>query len=128
MTIDELFNAAGSVFWVNEESMLDTLTAPIGCAPAYVFLFMEALQKAAESRGIPEDLAAKIALQSVLGAAELATHSGRSFASLRAGVTTPNGVTEHSLQKLSTDDFFATFKDVFAAAEERIAEIMNSSK
>ncbi len=124
--VETLFNEVGYTFWVEQESMLDTLTAPIGCAPAYVFLFLEALQKAAMSRGIPEDLSEKIALESVFGAAELAKKSGRSFAQLRAGVSTPHGVTAHSLEKLSFTDFFDLFKQIYADAEERIEQITQS--
>lgn len=121
--IQELFNEVGYTFWVDQESMLDTLTAPIGCAPAYVFLFLEALQKAAISTGIPEQLSGQIALEAVIGAAELAKKSGHSFAKLREGVTTPHGVTEHSLQKISSEDFFDLFKQVYAAAAERIIHL-----
>lgn len=124
--VETLFNEVGYTFWVNQESLIDSLTAPVGCAPAYVFLFLEALQEAAISRGIPEELSEKIALESVLGAAELAKKSGRSFAQLRAGVTTPHGVTAHSLEKLSFTDFFDLFKQIFAAAEERIEQITQS--
>lgn len=125
---ENLFNKVGYTFWAKQEALLDTLTAPIGCAPAYVFLFLEALQQAAISRGIPSEQATTIALESVLGAAELAKNSGLSFSQLRAGVTTPQGVTEHSLQKISFDDFFVTFKTLFAAVEERIEAIQHSFK
>ncbi|QMT59652.1 pyrroline-5-carboxylate reductase [Legionella sp. PC997] len=124
--IEALFNEVGYSFWVEQESLLDTLTAPIGCAPAYVFLFLEALQKAAISRGIPEEISEKIALESVVGAAELAKKSGRSFSQLRAGVSTPQGVTAHSLEKLSFADFFDLFKQIYEAAEERIEQITQS--
>lgn len=125
-SIESLFNKVGYTFWVDQESMLDTLTAPIGCAPAYVFLFLEALQKAAMSRGISEPSAQKIALESVLGAAELARKSGRTFDQLRKSVTTPQGITAHSLQQLSFSDFFDTFKQIYSDAEERITEITTS--
>lgn len=123
---EQIFNAVGSSFWVDEELLLDPLTAAIGCAPAYVLLFMEALQKAAMSQNIPEKLAEKIAFEVVAGTVVLAEQSGRSFSDLRAGVTTSKGVTEYSLQQLSTDDFFATFKKVYQAAHERIEEIKST--
>ncbi len=119
----QLFNAVGSSFWVDKELLLDPLTAAIGCAPAYVLLFMEALQKAAISQDIPEKLAKKIAFEVVAGTAALAEQSGLSFSDLRAGVTTSKGVTEHSLTQLSIDDFFAAFEKVYQAANERIEEI-----
>jgi pyrroline-5-carboxylate reductase len=121
--VETLFNEVGYTFWVDQESLIDTLTAPVGCAPAYVFLFLEALQKAAVSRGIPEELAEKIVLESVFGAAELAKKSGRSFSQLRAGVTTPQGITDYSLQKISITEFFDCFKQIFAGGEERIEQI-----
>lgn len=120
---ETLFNQVGYTFWVDQEAMIDTLTAPIGCAPAYIFLFLEALQNAAMSRGISAELAERIALESIMGAAELAKKSGRPFAELRADVTTPHGVTAYSLEKLSFTEFFDVFKKIYAAAEERIEQI-----
>ncbi|ARB91923.1 pyrroline-5-carboxylate reductase [Legionella longbeachae] len=123
LMIEALFNNVGYTFWVDQESMIDTLTAPIGCAPAYIFLFLEALQNAAISRGISAELAEKISLESIFGAAELAKKSGRSFAQLRESVTTPQGVTAYSLEKLSMDNFFDIFKKIYTDAEERIEQI-----
>ncbi len=123
LLIENIFNAVGSLFWLDEEQLLEPLTAAIGSAPAYVLLFMEALQKAAMSQHIPEKLAKKIAFDVVAGTAVLAEQSGRSFADLRAGVTTPNGITEHSLKELVIDDFFDDFKKVYQAASERIKKI-----
>ncbi|WP_115710214.1 pyrroline-5-carboxylate reductase [Legionella sainthelensi] len=123
LLIEALFNNVGYTFWVDQESMIDTLTAPIGCAPAYIFLFLEALQNAAISRGISAELAEKISLESIFGAAELAKKSGRSFAHLRESVTTPQGVTAYSLEKLSMDNFFDIFKKIYTDAEERIEQI-----
>ncbi|KTD54151.1 pyrroline-5-carboxylate reductase [Legionella sainthelensi] len=123
LLIEALFNNVGYAFWVDQESMIDTLTAPIGCAPAYIFLFLEALQNAAISRGISAELAEKISLESIFGAAELAKKSGRSFAHLRESVTTPQGVTAYSLEKLSMDNFFDIFKKIYTDAEERIEQI-----
>ncbi|MDR3503339.1 MAG: pyrroline-5-carboxylate reductase [Legionella sp.] len=120
---ETLFNTVGSAFWVDKEQLLDPLTAAIGSAPAYVFLFMEALQKAAASQNIPEALAEKIAIDVVSGAAVLAKQSNYSFAELRAGVTTPHGITEHSLKALDTENFFTSFKKIYQAANERIEQI-----
>lgn len=120
---EALFHAVGSQFWVDKEQLLDPLTAAIGSAPAYVLLFMEAIQKAAMSQNIPEKLAEKIAFDVVTGTAVLAEQSGRSFADLRAGVTTPHGITEYSLKQLSIDEFFDNFKKVYQAASERIEQI-----
>ena len=122
-TSETIFNKVGITFWTQDQKMLNTLTAPIGSAPAYVFLFMEALQEAAINRGIPKEFATKIALEAVVGAATLASQSMSTFAELRAGVATAKGVTEHSMNKISIPEFFDTFKVLFSAVEERIGEI-----
>ncbi len=86
---ESIFNVVGSAFWVDNEETLNTLTAPVGCAPAYVFLFLEALQKEAVMQGVPDALSAKFALTLVLGAIGLAKQSGDSFSKLREKATTP---------------------------------------
>ncbi|MFT4058336.1 MAG: pyrroline-5-carboxylate reductase [Legionella sp.] len=120
---ETLFNNVGSAFWLDKEQLLDPLTVAIGSAPAYVLLFMEAIQKAAISQGVPASVAKQIAFDVTAGTAMLAEHSQRSFTELRAGVTTPQGVTEHSLQQLSVEDFFASFQRVYQAGNERIGQI-----
>jgi pyrroline-5-carboxylate reductase len=118
-----LFNLIGKSIWVEKEGLLNTLTAPVGCAPAYVFLFLEALEEAAISVGISPDLAKDITLNAVIGAAELATQSGESFSSLREKVTTKGGITAASLEEISMPDFISKFKQVYKTAEKRIHEI-----
>jgi pyrroline-5-carboxylate reductase len=120
---EDLFNDVGYSFWIEQEQLLDPLTVAIGSAPAYVLLFMEAIQKAAMNQGIPAKLAEQIAFEVTAGTSILAEHSQRPLAELRAGVTTPHGVTEHSLKQLSIDDFFESFKRVYQAADERIGQI-----
>lgn len=122
-----LFNAVGSSLWVEEEETLDPLTAAIGCAPAYVLLFMEALQTAAMSQNIPEKTAEQIAIELMIGTVTMVEQSRRSFTELRAGVTTKNGVTEHSLKQFSTEEFFDQFKQIYQAAHERINQIKLTS-
>jgi pyrroline-5-carboxylate reductase len=122
-TCIQIFNQVGHAFWVNEEFMLDKLTASIGCSPAYVFLFMEALQKAAQSREIPEDLARMITIGIFSGSVELATYSDNSFHNLGKAVKTPNGITAHSLKTFPTNTFFESFEKIYAAAEARIEQM-----
>lgn len=122
---EKIFKSLGSLIWLDKEELLDPLTAAIGSAPAYVLLFMEALQKAAMSQKIPEHMAQQITVDVLAGTAELAKNSGRSFANLRAGVTTPNGITEYSLQKISIDAFLNNFQQIYQAAIERIEQIKN---
>jgi pyrroline-5-carboxylate reductase len=119
---EDLFKRLGSAHWV-DESLLAPLTTAIGCATAYSFLFMDAMQHAAMTQKIPEALAAQVALEVCAGAAALAKHSGHSFKTLGAGVATEGGVTEYSLRKLPRDAFFKSITAVYDAAQERIDEL-----
>lgn len=118
-----IFNATGSSFWVDKESDLNMLTPLIGCGPAYLFLLVEAMQKAAIARGIPESLAIKFALETVCGASELAKQSNISVEEMRRNVTTPNGATERSLEPIMRANYFKLFEQAFEQAEKRCNEI-----
>lgn len=120
---ETFFNAAGSSFWVKQESDLNVFSPLVGCAPAYLFLLIEAIQKAAVARGIPEELARKIALETICGAAALAKQSNTPVEELRRQVTTPKGITESSLKPLLAGDYFQLFEKAFEEAEKRCNEI-----
>ena len=89
--------AVGSVVWVADEARIDAVTALSGSGPAYVFLFIEALQQAAGELGIAPDEARRLSIDTVLGAARLAAQSTESAAILRERVTSKGGTTEAAL-------------------------------
>lgn len=122
---ETIFNAVGSAFWVDKEVDLNTFAPLIGCAPAYLFLLVEAMQKAATERGISEVLAEKVSLDVIYGAAELAKQqsSTSSVMELRSRVTTPGGITESALDPLLRGGYFGLFRQAFEAAERRCTEI-----
>jgi pyrroline-5-carboxylate reductase len=101
---DRLLGAVGEVAWVEEEALLDAVTAVSGSGPAYVFLLIECLAKAGIAAGLPEPLASRLALATVAGAGELARQSGESPARLRENVTSPGGTTRAALDVLMADD------------------------
>ncbi len=97
---DQLLRAVGSVEWVEDESLMDAVTAVSGSGPAYVFLLAESLAAAGEKVGLPRPLALQLARQTVTGSAELLHQSGLDPAELRANVTSPGGTTAAALSVL----------------------------
>lgn len=125
---ESIFNATGNSLWLATESDLNTYTALIGCSPAYLFILIEAMEKAAESRGIPKALATKIAIEAVYGASELAKSSTIPIRELRQKITTPNGVTEHSLKPIIAGNYFKLFEQAFEQAENRCHQIEEANR
>ncbi len=101
---ERLLAAVGEVGWVGQEQLIDAVTAVSGSGPAYVFLLIECLAKAAVAAGLPEDLAMRLARATVAGAGELARLSTESAAQLRENVTSPGGTTAAALEVLMAQD------------------------
>jgi pyrroline-5-carboxylate reductase len=121
---ETLMGAVGQVAWVEDESMMDAVTAVSGGGPAYVFLLIETLAKAGVAAGLPEDLAMKIARATVAGSGELAARSIEPAASLRKNVTSPNGTTQAALEVLMAEDGIQPLVDrAIAAATARSREL-----
>jgi pyrroline-5-carboxylate reductase len=101
---DRLLAAVGEVAWVEDEALLDAVTAVSGSGPAYVFLLIECLAKAGIAAGLPEPLALQLARATVAGSGELARRSSESAAALREAVTSPGGTTRAALDVLMGQD------------------------
>src|SRR5271169_165982 len=99
-TADALLRAIGSVEWVEDEALMDAVTAVSGSGPAYVFLLAEELARAGVAAGLPAELAAKLARETVAGSGELLHRSDLSSATLRQNVTSPGGTTAAALEVL----------------------------
>jgi pyrroline-5-carboxylate reductase len=110
---DALLKAAGDVAWVDDEALLDPVTAISGGGPAYVFLLTELMEQAAIAQGIPHDLARAMARKTVIGAGALLAASEEDAANLRIAVTSPKGTTEQALAVLRAD---GAWPDIFANA------------
>jgi len=100
----DLLAASGEVATITDESLMDAVTAVSGSGPAYIFHFIECLTAAAEQAGLPPQIARLSAMQTVYGAASLASESREDPAELRQQVTSPNGTTYAALQVLMGDD------------------------
>ena len=101
---ERLLATVGEVAWVEDEALIDAVTAVSGSGPAYVFLLIECLAKAGVAAGLPEALAVRLARATVAGAGELARRSGEAAAILRQNVTSPGGTTQAALEVLMAPD------------------------
>ena len=99
----ELMAAVGEVAWLDDERHMDAVTAVSGSGPAYVFLLIECLERAALDVGLPDSLARQLALATVSGAGAYAAAAGTAPAELRRQVTSPNGTTQAALEVLMGD-------------------------
>lgn len=99
-----LLEAVGEVAWVDEEGLLDAVTAVSGSGPAYVFLLIECMAQAGVAAGLGSELAERLARATVIGSGELARQSAESAAALRENVTSPGGTTAAALEVLMADD------------------------
>jgi pyrroline-5-carboxylate reductase len=97
---DALLAAVGEVAWVDDEALIDPVTAVSGSGPAYVFLLAELLEQAGIAEGLPPDLARLLARKTISGAGGLMDASPEDAAALRRAVTSPRGTTEAALAVL----------------------------
>jgi len=119
-----LLRATGSVEWVEDEALMDAVTAVSGSGPAYVFLLAEELARAGVAAGLPEALATKLARETVSGSGELLHRSDLDSATLRKNVTSPGGTTAAALDVLMGDGGFQPLLErAVAAATKRSKEL-----
>jgi pyrroline-5-carboxylate reductase len=120
---EAIMAAVSATVWVEHESQMDTVTALSGSGPAYFFLFMEALEAAAHARGLPNDIAHKLTLETAFGASQMARLSSDSLAVLREQVTSKGGTTAAALDVLDAAGLRAIVAHAVAAADRRSAEL-----
>jgi pyrroline-5-carboxylate reductase len=121
---DRLLQAIGTVAWVEDEALLDPVTAVSGSGPAYVFLLAELLEGAAREQGIPAELARRLARETVAGSGALLAASAEDAAALRRAVTSPGGTTERALAVLMASEAWPDLLSrAVAAAAARSREL-----
>lgn len=111
-----LLEAVGEVVWVDDEALMDAVTAVSGSGPAYLFAFCEGLAAAGVRQGLAPELAARLARQTVVGAAALLARRREGPAALRAEVTSPGGTTEAALDVLLADKGLTALLNAAVAA------------
>jgi pyrroline-5-carboxylate reductase len=120
---ESILRAVGLTRWVEDEGLMDAVTALSGSGPAYFFLVMEAMEAAALELGLEADTARLLTLQTALGAARMAMESSDSPARLRERVTSPGGTTERALGVLEEGGLRRLFLEALTAARDRSVEL-----
>jgi pyrroline-5-carboxylate reductase len=122
--VTSLLRAVGDVVWVDDEDLINSVTAVSGSGPAYVFLMVECLAEAAVAAGLDETSAAKLARATVTGAGELLYRSDLPAEQLRRNVTSPKGTTDAALKVLMAKNGLGSLmKKAVAAAKKRSREL-----
>ncbi len=121
---DRLLAATGAVEWIDDEALMDAVTAVSGSGPAYVFLLAEALAQAGVAAGLPPPLSATLARETIAGSGELLHRSPLDAAALRENVTSPGGTTAAALTVLMGESGLAALMTkAIAAATARSREL-----
>jgi pyrroline-5-carboxylate reductase len=120
---DEILRAAGITTWVEQEELLDVVTALSGSGPAYFFLLMEAMQNSAVELGLDRETANRLTLQTALGAARMASESGVAAEELRARVTSRGGTTAAAIASFEQNGFHYNVSKAMRSAFERSREL-----
>lgn len=118
-----ILGAAGEVVWVDEEALLDPVTAVSGSGPAYVFWFIEQLAAGGRRLGLADSQAQRLALHTVLGAAKLAAASNEPPERLRKNVTSKGGTTEAALRVFEEEQLAERIFRALEAASRRGAQL-----
>lgn len=118
-----ILSTVGEVVQLQQESMLDAVTAVSGSGPAYFFLLMEAMVEAATRQGLTGDTARSLVTQTALGAANMASSAETDIAELRRRVTSPGGTTEQAINILLQGNFMELVNTAIAAATQRSVEM-----
>lgn len=120
---DIVMSAVGMTIWVDSETQLDAVTALSGSGPAYFFAFIEAMVKSAEALGLDHEISYQLALQTALGAAQLAHQQRIPIDVLRQNVTSPGGTTERALKSFEDDELGAIVNRAMHACFDRAQEL-----
>lgn len=120
---ESILCAVGIVVWLEEEQLIDAVTAVSGSGPAYFFLVIEALLNAAEKLGLTAETARLLVLQTAYGAARMALESNKQVVELRRNVTSPGGTTEQAIRVFEEKNIRGIFLEALQAAANRAREL-----
>ncbi len=120
---ESVLRAVGLTVWVDDEHLLDAVTALSGSGPAYIFLIMEAMERAGIALGLSKDHARMLTIQTAFGAAKMALESSDPPARLRTRVTSPGGTTERALDALVSGGLEHLMHKALEAAHTRSVEL-----
>ena len=121
--VTTILSSVGDCFWVNEEKLIDAITAISGSGPAYFFLLMQSMTQAGMALGLDEKTAKELSVQTAFGASLMATKSGKDPRALRANVTSPNGTTQAAIECFQDQNFEGIVANATRAAFDRAREL-----
>jgi pyrroline-5-carboxylate reductase len=116
---EKVMTAVGKVVWIDDESLMDAVTAVSGTGPAYVYLLIDMMLSSAVTLGIAPDTARTLVLETVKGAASLAVAEKETMATLIGRVRSPGGTTTAAFERLDAADVRAIFASAIKAAKDR---------
>ena len=122
-TAEKVLKAVGRTLWIEDEALMDVVTAVSGSGPAYVFYFIEALQNSGTALGLPPETARLLAIETFLGAARLAEASNEPVDELRMRVTSKGGTTAAAIEVFNTEAIDAAIAKGVEAAAARGREL-----
>ena len=123
--VTSILSSVGQCFWVDDEKLIDAITAISGSGPAYFFLLMQSITQAATALGLDEKTANSLSVQTSLGASLMATKSGKDSKTLRKEVTSPNGTTQAAIESFQDQNFEGIVAAATRAAYDRARELSN---
>ncbi|MDA9766997.1 pyrroline-5-carboxylate reductase [Candidatus Thioglobus sp.] len=123
--VTSILSSVGQCFWVDDEKLIDAITAISGSGPAYFFLLMQSITQAATALGLDENTANSLSIQTSLGASLMATKSGKDSKTLRKEVTSPNGTTQAAIESFQDQNFEGIVAAATRAAYDRARELSN---
>ncbi len=116
---DHVLASAGRTVWVDDEALMDSVTAVSGSGPAYVFLLAEAMEAAGIAQGLPAEAARTLVQQTLLGASRMLEEAGEAPDELRRRVTSPGGTTQAAIEAFQAGGFEALVAGALLAAQQR---------
>lgn len=122
-SVERVIHATGEHVWLDQEELLDAVTALSGSGPAYVFFFLEAMVQAGRDMGLSTEQATRLAKATFTGASELARASDEPLALLRQRVTSKGGTTYAAITSLENDQVGALFMRALHAARQRATQL-----
>jgi pyrroline-5-carboxylate reductase len=123
---EKLMTAVGKIIWLNTEDQINDVTAVAGSAPAYFFLFMEAMEQHAQHLGFSAQESRLLVQQTALGATQMVAHNSDDISTLRANVTSKGGTTHAAIEQFKEDGINEMVQNAMNAAIARAEEMENS--
>ena len=123
--VSSILSSVGECFWVNEEKLIDAITAISGSGPAYFFLLMQSMTQAGMALGLDEETANSLSIQTAYGASLMANKTGKDSRTLRTEVTSPNGTTQSAIESFQDQNFEGIVANATRAAYDRARELSN---